>query len=239
MTTGSADEPVAGLRAAFEPLADPEAAPAMARYMKNHFPFLGLSTAVRRAAQRPTLSALAAASGDELIAFADACWAQPEREFQYAAADALRRHHRALGARHLDALARCITTKGWWDTVDTLAAHAVGPLVARNPELVATMDRWVDGDELWLARTAILHQLQYADRTDADRLFAYAERRAGDTEFFIRKALGWALRQYARVDPEAVVAFVDAHHAELSGLTRREALKRIAGPPATGADEGA
>ena len=83
--------------------------------------------------------------------------------------------------------------KSWWDTVDALAAHPVGTLVMRYPELGAVMDRWIDDDNIWVARTAILHQLRYKDAINEARLFSYVEKRAADTEFFIRKALGWAL----------------------------------------------
>ena len=88
------------------------------------------------------------------------------------------------------------------------------------------MDEWIHDDNLWVARTAILHQLNYKARTDEARLFAYVEARALDQEFFIRKALGWALRNYARVAPDAVRTFIDTH-PELSGLTRREATKHL------------
>ncbi len=122
---------------------------------------------------------------------------------------------------------RLIRTKSWWDTVDVLAGHVVGPLVARNPGLTATIDAWIDDADFWIVRTAILHQLGYGADTDADRLFGYVDRRCSDTEFFIRKACGWALRQYARTDPEAVRAFVLDRGDRLSGLTRREALKHL------------
>ncbi len=219
---------VAALRAALEQAAVPGQAEPMTAYMKHQFTFLGVPAPARRAAQKPTLDTLADATGDELVAFAQACWADAGgREIQYAAADALRRHNKALDPAHLPALADLITTRPWWDTVDALATHAVGPLVARHPELSSIMDAWIDGDDRWLARTAILHQLLWKDRTDAQRLFAYADRRAADTDFFIRKALGWALRQYARTDPDAVRAYVDSRVDRLSPLTRREALKRI------------
>jgi 3-methyladenine DNA glycosylase AlkD len=120
-----------------------------------------------------------------------------------------------------------ITTKPWWDTVDTLADHVVGMIVARHPEAVSTMDSWLLDDNLWLARTALLHQLTYRDRTDVDRLFRYCLARADHKDFFIRKAIGWALRQYAWTDPEPVRAFVEEHRAVLSPLSVREALKNI------------
>jgi 3-methyladenine DNA glycosylase AlkD len=216
---------MSALRAQLEGVAVPEAAPAMSAYMKGKFEFLGVSTPARRAAVTPTTVAARSATGDELCAFARSCWDQPEREFQYVGADLLRANVRRLESRHLDDARFLIVTKAWWDTVDSLAAWTVGPLVRADPALVAVMDRWIDDDDIWLARTAILHQLSFGSDTDAERLFAYTRRRAGDTEFFIRKALGWALRQYARTDPDAVRAFVDS--CELSGLTRREALKHL------------
>lgn len=225
--TSRAAAQVAAVRAALTEVADPDKAPAMAAYMKDQFRFLGVQTKDRRAAQRATVNALGDASADELIAFADACWDAPERELQYVATDALRKHEGRLSAAHLADMAELITSKSWWDTVDSLAVHTVGPMVARHPELSAEMDVWIDDDDIWLARTAILHQLSYKERTDPGRLFAYADRRAADTEFFIRKALGWALRQYARTDPDAVRAYVAANEDRLSGLTKREALKHL------------
>ncbi len=118
-----------------------------------------------------------------------------------------------------------IATKSWWDTVDLLAANVVGPLVAATPALRSEMDRWLVSDDLWLARSALLHQLKWKGDTDADWLFAACLTRAGDTEFFLRKAIGWALREYSKTDAAAVRRFVSDHDAELSGLSKREALK--------------
>ncbi len=220
-------EDISDLRSALEEVADPTKAGPMAAYMQGNFEFFGIPAAARRAAQKPTLTLAKSANGDELIAFARACWGEPEREFQLVAVDVLRKRVGRLEARHLDALAELITERSWWDTVDGLAAWVVGPLVQANPELSTAMDRWIDSPNIWLARTAILHQLGYKTDTDPERLFHYADTRAADTEFFIRKALGWALRQYARVDPDAVRAYVDANEAVLSGLTKREALKHL------------
>jgi 3-methyladenine DNA glycosylase AlkD len=111
--------------------------------------------------------------------------------------------------------------------VDTLAAHTVGPLVAAHPVLVATMDAWVTDENMWLARTAILHQLRYKERTDADRLFRYCTLQAGHRDFFIRKAIGWALRDYARTNPDAVRRYVDEHRSILAPLSIREASKHL------------
>ncbi len=223
----SPDELVERLTGALEPLTDPEAAFAMAAYMKDHFPYLGIKAGDRRQVQKPLLDELKGADAATLLAFAEACWAQPEREYQYVACDTIRKHVAVLGADDLGAVRRLIETKSWWDTVDSLAVHTVGSLVAAHPELADDMDRWIDDDDIWVARTAILHQLMYKDRTDDERLFAYCDARAADTEFFVRKALGWALRQYARTDPEAVRVYVETNEELLSGLTKREALKHI------------
>ncbi|HML97690.1 MAG TPA: DNA alkylation repair protein [Tepidiformaceae bacterium] len=91
------------------------------------------------------------------------------------------------------------------------------------------MDRWIEDSNVWLARTAILHQLKYKNRTDADRLFRYCQLRAMDTEFFLRKAIGWALREYAKTDPGAVRAFITANESVLSGLSKREGMLWITG----------
>jgi 3-methyladenine DNA glycosylase AlkD len=214
------------LRRALTAAAEPSKAPAMAAYMKGHFEYLGVAASARKEAQKPFVTGGKDAGSAALLDGADICWSQPEREFQYVATDLLARWVRSLTASDIDRVERLIRTKSWWDTVDALAANVVGPMVAADPSLLATMDRWID-DDLWIARAALLHQLKYRDRTDVDRLFGYVDLRCGDADFFIRKAAGWALREYAKTDPDAVRRFVTRRGDRLSGLTRREALKRI------------
>jgi 3-methyladenine DNA glycosylase AlkD len=156
---------------------------------------------------------------------AKACWARPEREYQYFACGYLRRHIGRAGPGFIDVAGQLITTKSWWDTVDALATRTVAPLVRAHPELVATMDRWITSENIWLARTALLHQLFAKGETDVDRLYRYCRSRAGDREFFIRKAIGWALREHSKTDGPAVRAFVAEMGDDLSGLSRTEALK--------------
>ncbi len=134
-------------------------------------------------------------------------------------------HAAGCSPRLLSTLRYLVTHRSWWDTVDTLA-QSVGALVLTNPELWRDMDEWIDDEDFWVARVALIHQLGFGASTDAARLFSYCARRADDDEFFIRKAIGWALRKYARTDPDGVRAFVAAHD-ELSALSRREALRRI------------
>ncbi|MEM9513958.1 MAG: DNA alkylation repair protein [Actinomycetota bacterium] len=214
-------------RAALAALADHERGEQMARYMRDQFVFFGVGSPERKRAAANATTAAQRARPNELLDFADLCWAAPERELQYVGADALRSGRAAFGPDDLDRLASLITTKSWWDTVDSLAPYPVGSIVQQHPDAAQVMDRWIDSDNTWVARSALLHQLHYKDRTDGDRLFDYSLRRAADTEFFIRKAIGWALRQYSKVEPETVATFVDEHAAEFSGLTVREARKHL------------
>lgn len=215
---------VARLQSAFEPHRDPVRAAAMSAYMRNLFPFVGIPSPQRSALQREALAGLPRLSEAELAEIAVALWALPEREYQYAALGLLERADKALTPAFLPTARTLVESKSWWDTVDTLASHVVGGIVLRNPELRSEMDRWIEDEDFWVARVAILHQLRHKSATDSGRLFAYCERRAGDTEFFIRKAIGWALREYSKTDAPAVREFVARHEATLSGLSKREAL---------------
>ena len=199
----------------------------MRRYMRDQFAFFGVSTPERRAIAKRVLEPLGPPSPEDLEAVGPLAWAEDEREMQYAAVDVLVRHVKVARPDLLGVVAGLVTTKSWWDTVDALAANVVGPLVRRHPELVATLDDWIAGDELWLARTAILHQLGYKADTDVDRLFRYSLAWAPDPDFFARKAIGWALRQYARTDPDAVRRFLAEHDDVLSPLAVREASKHL------------
>ncbi|MEL7210380.1 MAG: DNA alkylation repair protein [Actinomycetota bacterium] len=208
-------------------LADPERAEAMAAYMKDHFAFHGVTAAERRKVQRAVLGDWREPEPDDVVAFALACWEVDERELQYAACDVLRRHAPVLRAGDLDAVESLISRRSWWDTVDALAAHVVGPMVTAHPSLRIELDRWLGSGDLWLERAVILHQLRYRDRTDESYLFTACLAHASSAEFFHRKAIGWALREYAKTDPDAVRTFVAEHEDELSGLSRREALKHL------------
>jgi len=215
------------LRSDLEAAADPEQAPQMAAYMKDKFPYLGIKAGARRLASKPILTAAKTQDPDELLALVDALWAEPEREFHYVGMDAIRAGAKNLRATDLARVRALIENTPWWDTVDSLAIHTVGTMVTNHPELAETMDEWVESDDVWIARTAILHQLMYKERTDTNRLFTYCEMRMEHTDFFMRKAIGWALRHYARTDPDAVRAFVARNENDLSGLSKREALKNL------------
>lgn len=205
--------------------ADPKKSPGMESYLRDQFEFLGVASPERKAITKPLMKWARTAEADQVLELADWAWDQEEREFQYVGVDVLVANRRLDGAA-LDRVIGYIQTKSWWDTVDALAANVVGPILLRSPDCVDAPLDWIDDDDFWVARTALLYQLKYKGDTDADRLFAFCTRRAADEEFFIRKAIGWALRQYAKTNPDAVRAYVAAH-PELSGLSRREAMKHL------------
>lgn len=218
----TANQFAAAVQAAIVPLADPANAAPMAAYMKGHFLFLGIKTPVRRAATRTLIRD----QHETVVGSAEALWTCPEREYQYVACDLLAKHAAALPASALPKVLALVTQKSWWDTVDGLAKVA-GTIVRNHPKLAARMDTLATHHNLWLRRIAILHQLGAREATDADRLFRICLANADDPEFFIRKGIGWALRDYAYHDARAVRAFLKQHRARLSPLTIREARKNL------------
>jgi 3-methyladenine DNA glycosylase AlkD len=224
---------VARAVAAFEPAADPGRAAPMAAYLRDQFRVLGIGSPVRAALLRVAWAGLPDPTPAELGGAVAGLWRLPGREYQYAACDLLGRH---LGttrrAARLDpgflvtTIRPLLTTVAWWDTVDALRKVAVGPLVQAHPVLVDVMRAWVEDDDRWLVRSAIIHQLGYREATDEVLLFELCTRRASDREFFVAKAIGWALRTHARRRPDAVREFCTSH-AELTPLARREALRHV------------
>lgn len=206
---------------------DPFRAEGMSAYMKNRFPFLGISSPIRRQLARTALRGLPRPGHRDLADFATLCWERPEREYQYAAIDQLRKATKRLPAEFLDELRWMIVTKPWWDSCDPLSGTVVGGIVRRVPESASVMEEWIGDPVLWLRRAALLHQLKWKESCDQDRLFRFCRLTMGEKDFFIRKAIGWALRQHARVAPQEVTRFLTEHRSRLSGLSFREAAKHL------------
>ena len=216
------------VRAALEPLKDAERAEGMRAYMRGRFEYLGIQTPVRRAAIAPLIKAFKPADAAELCKAADGLWRMREREYQYVAVDLLARYHAVLSLNDLPWLLDLVQEKSWWDSVDALL-KAVGPIVRRSGlKGKRAMDTAVRSKNFWVRRIAMLHQLGLRDEVDTIRLFRYAELLAAEKEFFIRKEIGWALRDYAWHDWRAVDKFLMTTQIELSGLTIREARKNFA-----------
>jgi len=204
---------------------DPQLAEGMAAYMKNQFPFLGIPKPLRTRLQKDFIKR---AKRQGRIEWQDVygLWDLPEREYQYVAMDYLVELREYLQPEDIHHLQSLIIMKSWWDTVDKLAAIPVGTLCLKHPELVKNyMLAWAGSDNLWLARTAILFQLKYKDKTDTKTLAAIIEKNCGSKEFFINKAIGWILREYSKTDPEWVRQFLQTH--ALAPLSVREASKYL------------
>jgi 3-methyladenine DNA glycosylase AlkD len=209
-----------------KPLANPENAVPMKKYMKDKFEFLGVKAPPRRALAKSLHKCFALADEAALMEFFHLCWQQPYREFQYMAMEIGEKYLKGLSPAFLPVIEELVQTKSWWDTVDWLAPKGAGSILLRHPEEIPNYpDKWNENDNFWLQRAAILFQLKYKDKTDFELLKKYILRRSDSKEFFVNKAAGWALREYAKRSPEKVRAFVKGH--ELPALTKREALKNL------------
>jgi 3-methyladenine DNA glycosylase AlkD len=218
---------VRAVASALAPLTDAEAAVGMHAYMRGRFHYLGIPTPPRRAAVKLLVRSFTPADAPTLRAAAAALWQMREREYQYIAVDLLARHASALTLTDLPWLLELAQQKSWWDSVDAIV-KVVGKIVrASGVRGKREMDRAIRADNLWVRRIAMLHQLGWRAGTDTVRLFRYADRLAPETEFFIRKAVGWALRDYAWHDWRAVEKYLAAAQDRLSPLTYREASKNI------------
>ncbi len=214
------------VRSSLEQLADPEKAVPMAAYMKTDMPFYGVTSGPRRKIGRELRDRFPPGSNAEYRTQVETLWTLEHREEKYLAIGVARDHREFIRFDNLDLYERLIREGAWWDFVDEIAAHLIGEVLAAEPERInPVLEQWIDDPFMWIRRTAILAQLGRKQDTDEDMLFRFAARRADETEFFIRKAIGWALRDYARTNPDAVRAFLKTH--ELSGLSRREASKHL------------
>jgi 3-methyladenine DNA glycosylase AlkD len=223
---------VLAVQHAFAPLADESRAVQMKAYLLDQFEFLGLQAPVRRAAVKG-IGKVKWQSADDLLAAAELLWQKPEREYRYTAVDLLRQHSAQLNVNDLPALQALLLRDSWWETVDGLSAVIADVMHAalqQQPNAAVAMDVWLKHPSHWVRRAAILHQLGWRLDTDTTRLFGYAAQLADEKEFFIRKAIGWALRDYARWNPQAVTDFLVEHRERLSGLTVREAAKHLTLP---------
>lgn len=204
----------------------PGRAPAMRAYMRDQFDFLGIGTPKRRLAAKPLLKQLKGTGADNLLRYARELWELPQREYQYLAIDLLDMHSKELGLAQIPALLELAQNKSWWDTVDALASVIGDVLRFRHDG----MDQGIKHNDMWVRRIALLHQLGWRDKVDTERLFNYSLSLAHEKEFFIQKAIGWALRDYARHDPDTVRAFTLKEKHRLSALSYREANKHLSTP---------
>ncbi|MCG7408634.1 DNA alkylation repair protein [Paenibacillus sp. ACRRX] len=219
--------PIEPIVQAMKANADPEKAAAMSKYMRGQFPFFGIPQPKRKELFRSHIRTYGKpASADVLLAAVEVLWAYEERELAYVAMELLEGGLKLLELSHIHRIERCILTKSWWDTVDGLASHTVGGVMSRySDDCRHYAGRWIGSDQMWLNRTALLFQLKYKGKTDRELLAAAIAAHVESKEFFIQKAIGWALREYAKTDPGWVAHYVEQH--ELMPLSRREAVKGL------------
>ncbi|WP_282034707.1 DNA alkylation repair protein [Metabacillus indicus] len=212
------------LRKLFREHADAEKAHLMSAYMRGQFQFFGIRSPERKELTKQFLRKHGnpASLEDAILKL----WAFEERELQYAAVDILERNKKQLCGKDMVWLKTAITTESWWDTVDLIASNIIGPLVKKEPSLRERyLDEWAESENIWLVRTAILHQLKYKANTDEAWLYRVISQNSSSKEFFIQKAIGWALREYSKTAPASVKAFAENH--PLAPLSRREGLKYV------------
>jgi len=216
---------VGALQNLFADNANAEIASEQSKYMRDLFPFYGLKRPERNAIQRKFIDEQGIPESVQLAEVIRLCFAAEHRELHYFALDILKRRIRREDADFVNFLEELIQTKSWWDSVDYLASIC-GVYFLNHPSLVPQItDHWIESNNFWLNRVAIIFQLLYKDKTDEALLYRYIQRHAESNEFFIQKACGWALRQHSKRNPKSVKRFVDENR--LSPLTVREGLKHL------------
>jgi 3-methyladenine DNA glycosylase AlkD len=201
-------------------------AESMKKYMKDHFPFLGIKSPLRKELERQFFNKTGLLKEPFNKDFVTGLWEKEEREYQYTALVYLEKSVKKLEKNDLDFMEQLITTKSWWDTVDAIAPKPVGEIARMFPEVIhETIDGWASHDNMWLRRAALLFQLKYKKQTNEELLYQYIVKNADSKEFFIQKAIGWALREYSKTNPESVGKFIAGQ--KLAPLSVREGSKYV------------
>jgi 3-methyladenine DNA glycosylase AlkD len=204
---------------------DPAYAQKQIAYMKNHFDFYGLNAPLWLRLSKDFFNQNGAFDGDDLKTFVRLCFDEPQRELQYIAIEMTQHQLKKQPEDFIAFLEELILTKSWWDSVDWLAKLVAAHFTRFPHQIRPITEGWIEADNIWLQRMAITFQRYFKQKTDENMLFDYIQRTAHSREFFIQKGAGWALREYAKVNPTAVMGFCE--RTELAALTRREALRRL------------
>jgi 3-methyladenine DNA glycosylase AlkD len=218
---------IENLEKAFAEKSNPENAFAMAKYMRNHFQFFGIKTADRRHIFKHIWKENQDEVAENSRETALELYSKNQRELQYCALEILIKQLKGNYKKEdIQLIEKLITTNSWWDSVDTIAKNILGQYLLEYPlETEKVIERFSNSENMWLNRSAILFQLGYKEKTNFDLLQSECEKHKNSNEFFIQKAIGWALREYAKTNPEAVKNFVA--NTNLKPLSKKEALKNI------------
>jgi len=210
----------------FEKHCNQKLAKPMEQYMKNQFPYLGIKSPERRALTKEIFQKLNVSKEPFDKEFVLNLWELPEREYQYIALDYLIKKDKQLTKEELVFLESLILTKSWWDTVDVLAPKPVGSIALREKSVIHDfIEGWAHHENMWLRRAAILFQLKYKSATDKELLYRFILANATSKEFFIQKAIGWALREYSKTNKASVKQFIAEN--TLMPLSIREGSKYL------------
>ena len=214
------------LRKAFEKNASSVIATGAKAYMRNKSEFYGIPSPLRRQLVKEFIAKAGYPPYGQLEEMVHFAWDQPQREWQYIAMEIVEKSVKKADPDLILLAEWMIIHKSWWDTVDYVAPNIAGIIFKNYPEIkMHYIEKWMTSGNIWLQRSSLLHQLRYNRNADANLLFNLCERLADHPDFFIRKAIGWSLRQYSKFNPESAIAFVNTH--KLSNLSRKEALKVI------------
>jgi 3-methyladenine DNA glycosylase AlkD len=209
----------------FEGHRNEENAGPMSKYMKGHFPYLGIKSPLRKELEKQFFKETEILKKPFNKDFVDGLWEKNEREYQYTAITYMGKFIKKLPKEVISFLEGLITTKSWWDSVDSIAP-LVGELARKYPEIIEeSIDSWSVDANFWLRRSAILFQLKYKQQTNQALLYEYIVKNAGSKEFFIQKAIGWALREYSKTNHDSVKAFIGGN--QLAPLSVREGSKYL------------
>ncbi len=212
----------------FQEVANAEDAKAMAAYMKNNFPFLGIKKPIRTEILKPYFLEIKKYSSEDILKMAKEFWELPEREYQYTAIELLVKAKRKWTPAYFDFFEYMLCDKSWWDSVDVIATKLIGEYVFQHRNKLETrMKEYATDPYMWRRRTSIIFQLFYREECNFELLFSNIILNKKDPEFFIQKAIGWSLRQISEKHPDMVRDFVEEQ--ELKGLAKREALRIVNG----------
>jgi 3-methyladenine DNA glycosylase AlkD len=213
------------LAALFEENKNEENAEPMKKYMKDHFPFLGIKSPLRKELEKQFFKETGILKEPFDKGFVRGLWEKDEREYHYSAITYIGKFIKKLPKDVIHFVEELITTKSWWDSVDSIAP-LVGELARKYPEIIEeNINGWSVDDNFWLRRSAILFQLKYKQQTNEAILFEYIVKNADSKEFFIQKAIGWALREYSKTNPVSVKEFIEGN--TLAPLSVREGSKYV------------
>jgi 3-methyladenine DNA glycosylase AlkD len=214
------------LSKAFRQHADKDKSIQMAAYMKNLFPFYGIQKPIRDSISKPFLLELLALDKPDISYICTWLWEQEEREYQYFCIEILLKLRKKQDKKWIKIYEWLLLNKSWWDSVDHIAGNIIGDYFIQFPEQRDKyIKKWRNSNNIWLIRTTIIFQLKYKNNTDIDLLSDIISQHAGSNEFFIQKAIGWALRNYSYTDAKKVKMITE--EINLKPLSKREALKRV------------